>query len=60
MMSSRSTGLLRVLLVVFLALTSTGCEAIGMIFEAGVWVGAIVVVLVLGIVGFIVAKMRRP
>lgn len=54
-----SSTLMRILMVVFLALTSTACEAVGMVFEAGIWVGALVVILVLGIVGFIASKMRR-
>lgn len=35
-----------------------GCERIGDIFQAGVWVGGIFVVLIIGIVGFIAAKLR--
>lgn len=51
---------LRMLALVILTLAGTGCEAIGMIFEAGMWVGALMVVLILGIIGFIAAKIRRP
>lgn len=36
-----------------------GCEAIKTIFEAGVWVGVVAVVLVLGLVGGIFAFMRK-
>ena len=35
-----------------------GCELIGDIFKAGVWVGVIFVVLIVGIVGFIASKLR--
>jgi len=49
----------RALLLLALVLMSSGCEAIGNIFQAGVWVGVIVVVLILGVVGFIAAKIRR-
>ena len=35
-----------------------GCELIGDIFQAGVWVGVIFVVLIVGVVGFIASKMR--
>ncbi|MBA2301102.1 MAG: hypothetical protein H0W08_00545 [Acidobacteria bacterium] len=49
----------RALLLLVLVLMSSGCEAIGNIFQAGVWVGVIVVVLVLGVIGFLVAKIRR-
>lgn len=56
-----STALLRawsVVLVVLATLTLTGCQAIADIFKAGVWVGAILVVIVVLIVAFIVYKVR--
>ncbi len=59
-MEKYPTGVLRGSLILFLALITTGCEAVGSIFEAGLWVGVILVMIVLGIVGFIVTKMRRP
>jgi len=48
------------LLVVLLALLvpSAGCEIIGGIFKAGLWVGAIMVALVVLVVFWIVGKMR--
>jgi len=48
----------RVLLLVVLALSMSGCEVIGGIFKAGFWIGIIVVVLIVGIIGFIAAKLR--
>lgn len=51
-------GFFASLLLVLLTLPITGCEAIGAIFEAGIWVGVIGVLLVLGLVGFLVARMR--
>ena len=36
-----------------------GCEVIGGIFKAGVWVGVIIVILIIGIISFIVAKFRK-
>jgi hypothetical protein len=36
----------------------TGCELIGDIFQAGVWVGALLVIAVIGIVVWLVAKSR--
>ena len=53
--------LTRVLLLVLLvvsAVTLAGCEAIGDIFKAGVWVGALFIVIIIAIVGFIAAKIR--
>ena len=43
-------------LVVLAAFTLTGCQAIEGIFKAGVWVGVIGVVLVIGIVAWVVTK----
>ena len=51
--------LLPVAAIVAAALTVTGCEAIGGIFKAGMWVGVIGVVLVIAIVGFLAAKIRQ-
>jgi uncharacterized membrane protein YkvI len=53
--------LIRALMVVLLVAASTslaGCEAIGDIFKAGVWVGALFIVFIIAIVGFIAAKIR--
>jgi TRAP-type C4-dicarboxylate transport system permease large subunit len=50
---------LRIALIVLFAMVTAGCEAIGNIFQAGIWVGAIMVVLVLAIVGFIASRFRR-
>ena len=45
--------------LVLLALVSTGCDLAQGIFKAGFAVGLIVVLLVVGLVLFLVAKMRR-
>lgn len=37
----------------------TGCEAIGNIFEAGIWVGVIGVVVVVAVIGLIVSALKR-
>ena len=53
--------LVRVLMLVVLvaaSMTLAGCEAIGDIFKAGVWVGALFIVIIIAIVGFIAAKIR--
>ena len=49
---------LRLLLLVLVALPLTGCEAIGDIFQAGMAVGVIMVFVVVGVIAFIVAKIR--
>lgn len=53
--------LLRVLMLVLVVVASisvSGCEVIGDIFKAGVWVGALFIVVIIAIVGFIAAKIR--
>jgi len=52
------TRVLMLVLLVVASLTLSGCEAIGDIFKAGVWVGVLFVVIVIAIVGFIAAKIR--
>jgi uncharacterized membrane protein YkvI len=36
----------------------TGCEVIGDIFKAGVWVGALLVILVIGIIVWLVTRTK--
>ena len=49
---------LHLILLVLVAITFAGCELAGDIFEAGAWVGAIMVVLIIAVIGFIAAKIR--
>ena len=49
---------LRTLMLIVLAVSASGCQAIGTIFEAGAWTGAIMVVLILAAVAFVIAKLR--
>jgi hypothetical protein len=49
---------LQALLLVSLSMTVAACELAGDIFEAGAWVGAIAVVLIIAIFGVVVAKIR--
>ena len=49
---------LQALLVVLVSMTFAACELAGDIFEAGAWVGGIVVILIIAIVGFLIAKVR--
>ncbi len=51
-------GWLRLLLVVLAAVSLAGCEAIGDIFQAGMAVGVIAILIVIAFIGFIVAKIR--
>ena len=43
------------LLIPFLS----GCEVIGDIFKAGFWVGIVTVILVVGLIMYLVGKMRK-
>jgi hypothetical protein len=54
-----SSNLMRILLIVLLAVSASGCELIGGIFKAGVWVGAIGVILIVVLIVVVVGKMRR-
>lgn len=49
------------LVMLFLASTFllSGCEALGDIFKAGMWVGVVVVVLIIALVLWLIGKMRR-
>ena len=49
---------LMLVLVVVASIATSGCEAIGDIFKAGVWVGALFILFIIAIVGFIAAKIR--
>ena len=50
---------LRLLLVLLATVSLAGCEVIGDIFQAGMVVGVIAVLIVIALVGFVVAKIRR-
>ena len=45
-------------IVLCLSVLVTGCELAGDILELGAWMGAIAVILVIGIVVFIASKIR--
>ncbi len=47
------------LFVAVCAFTLAGCQAIGDIFKAGVWVGVIVVVVILGIILMIARAFKK-
>ncbi len=58
-MNMQSTTVMRLVLLVSLAVASSGCEVIGGIFKAGMVTGVIVVVLILVVVGYGFSKLRR-
>ena len=49
---------LQLVLLVLVAITASGCELAQGIFKAGAWVGALAVILMIGIVAFVAAKIR--
>ncbi len=46
-------NLFAILIMAFMTITYTGCEMIGDIFQAGIWVGIIVVIAVIAVIAFI-------
>jgi hypothetical protein len=55
----RSAVPARLAMLVLLAVAASGCEMVGDIFEAGIWVGVILVAVVVAAIAFVVAKLRR-
>ena len=49
---------LRIYAVLVLAVLSAGCELVGDIFKAGMWVGIIMVVGIIALVMFAVGKLK--
>jgi hypothetical protein len=54
----RTSTLSRMSLLVILGMTTAGCEVIGGIFKAGIWVGALGVIAVVVLLVVVVGKMR--
>jgi hypothetical protein len=50
--------LTRIALLVFLGVSLAGCEVVGGIFKAGVWVGALAVIVAVVLVVFLIGKMK--
>lgn len=46
-------------LFVFLLTTLSGCEVIGGIFKAGVWVGVLAVVLVVALIIWLIGRAKK-
>ena len=58
MMTNSRVSFARVLPLVPVAVLTSGCEAIQGIFKAGVWTGVILVVLAIGLIGFVISRVR--
>jgi hypothetical protein len=55
----RDAALPKIVALILLGLPLGGCEVIGGIFKAGVWVGALAVIIVVVGIVFLAGKMRR-
>jgi len=55
----RISTLSRIALLVFLGVSAAGCELIGGIFQAGLWVGALAVVAVVVLIVVVVGKLKK-
>jgi hypothetical protein len=53
-----ASHLTRILFIVLLAVSAAGCELIGGIFKAGVWVGAIGIILIVVLAVVVVGKLK--
>ena len=47
-----------IVLLVLVSFTVAGCDAVVGIFKAGVWTGVVMIVILLGIIGFIASRVR--
>ena len=54
----RADTVSKIVALVLLGMPLAGCEVVGGIFKAGVWVGALAVVLVVVALVFVVGKFR--
>ena len=45
-------------LLVLASVTVAGCDAIAGIFKAGMWTGVVMVVILIGIIGFVATRIR--
>ena len=57
-LSQRLSRYWMIVLLVLASFTVAGCAAITGIFKAGVWTGMVMVVILIGIIGFVATKVR--
>jgi uncharacterized membrane protein YkvI len=55
----RTAAAFRTTVLLSASLLVAGCEAIADIFRAGFWVGAIIVLIIVGIIGWFISRGRR-
>lgn len=54
----QATTVTRIMLIVLAAMSAAGCELVGGIFKAGVWVGALAVILIVVLLVVGVSKLK--
>jgi hypothetical protein len=54
----KKLNIIAVLMVLLLPILVTGCQVVGDIFKAGVWVGVLGVVLLVALVVWVIGKMK--
>lgn len=54
----RSSTLSRIALLVILGVSAAGCEVVGGIFKAGIWVGALGVIAVVVLLVVVIGKLK--
>ncbi len=45
------------LLLLFITVSLTSCELVGDIFQAGVWVGVLIVVAIIGLIIYLISRV---
>lgn len=55
----QKSNYLALTLLLMITVSMSSCEVIGGIFEAGIWTGLIVVVIVIAIILWLVSRFRR-
>jgi hypothetical protein len=50
--------LLRLQLLMLLAISASGCQVVEGVFKAGMWVGILIVVLILGVIFMLFGRSR--
>lgn len=54
----QSATMPRLVALVLLGMSAAGCEVVGGIFKAGVWVGAVAVIAVVLVIVFAITRMK--
>lgn len=59
MQTTTTARFIQLIVLVVLAMSMSACEAVGSIFEAGVWAGAVIVIVAAAVIWLIASKLRR-